>query len=138
MPTEAGPVGSAAPDPSEPGRLPPADVRVKASSMDSVTLPERSHHDGEPRPQRRRRSAARLPALVAPVDIPEDAQGRVEFLVLRAPADRDEPASDSVIPAPARRDRVKELLTAGSGWPAVALLAAVLALVFAVIDSVLR
>lgn len=138
MPIEAGPVGeNAGGDPRfDPIRIPPTEVRVKASSMDSATLPERSQHVGDSRPQRRRRSAAQLPALVAPVDIPEDAEGRVEFLVVRAPADRDEPARDSATPPGGREDRVKDLLTAGSGWGAVVVLGVLLVAVFAILDAV--
>ena len=113
-------------------------VPVLASSMDSLTLPERSRHEADIRRQRRRRSAALLPALVTPVDIPEDAAGRIEFMVVRAGVDRDEPALGET-PLPRKpEDRVRCLLTLGSGWVAVAVLAAVLAAVFVVLSFLYR
>ncbi|MGD1054130.1 MAG: hypothetical protein ABR950_09950 [Candidatus Dormibacteria bacterium] len=111
-----------------------AEVAVPASSMDSLTLPERSRHEADARRQRRRRSAARLPALVAPVDIPEDAYGRIDFIVARAGADRDEPAPRESTLAAAPEDPVRRLLTLGSGWVAVALLGALLIIVFLVLS----
>jgi hypothetical protein len=113
-------------------------VPVPASSMDSLTLPERSRHDADARRQRRRRSMARLPALVSPVDIPEDAEGRIEFVVVRAGADRDEPAPGASPAAAKPEDRVRRVLTLGSGWAAVAVLAAGLVVVFVVLSALYR
>lgn len=113
-------------------------VTVPASSMDSLTLPERSRHEADARRYRRRRSAARLPAMVTPVDIPEDAGGRVEILVVRADPDRDEPAPGGGPPAETRDDRVRHLLTLGSGWVAVGVLAAGLIVVFVALSLVYR
>lgn len=60
---------------------------IAASSMDSITLPERSRHEGAGRPIRRRRSAVHTPVVVTPIDVPEDAAGRVEIFAVRAPED---------------------------------------------------
>jgi hypothetical protein len=109
-------------------------IPVPASSMDSLTLPERSRHEADARRHRRRRSAARRPALVAPVDIPEDAEGRIEFIVVRGGNDRDEPAPGATPLAAKPDDRVRRLLTLGSGWVAVAILAAGLFVVFVVLS----
>jgi len=106
--------------------------------MDSITLPERSRHDPESRRQRQRRSAAQLPALVAAVDIPEEAEGRVEFVVVRAATSREEPAAAEASPSAPRRDFVRDVLTLGSGWVAVAVLAAVLIVVFIGLDVLYR
>jgi hypothetical protein len=77
---------------------PPPLVMVRASSMDSTTLPERARHEpGERRP-RRRRSAARMPFAMAPVDVPDDAPGRVELIVVRAPAEPESAASSAESP----------------------------------------
>jgi hypothetical protein len=113
-------------------------VSVPASSMDSLTLPERSRHEADARRERRRRSAARLPALVSPVDIPEDAEGRIDFAVIRGGPDRDEPAPGESPAAAKPDDRVRRLLTLGSGWVAVVVLAAGLAVVFVVFSLLYR
>lgn len=113
-------------------------VSVPASSMDSLTLPERSRHEADARRERRRRSAARLPALVSPVDIPEDAEGRIDFAVVRGGPDRDEPAPGESPVAAKPDDRVRRLLTLGSGWMAVAVLAAGLVVVFVVLYFLYR
>ena len=92
---------TAFPEPASPPQ-PPSPPRVRASSMDSQTLPERSRHDYAARSLRRRRSAAQVPVVLAPVDVPDDAEGRVEFYVVRAPRDRDpEPpvTPDGIAPA---------------------------------------
>jgi hypothetical protein len=106
--------------------------------MDSTTLPERSQHAADPRLYRPRRSAARLPALVAPVDIPEDAEGRIEFIVVRAGVDRDHPAPREAPPPAAASGRIRDLLALGSGWAAVGGLAAVLIVVFVVVELLFR
>ncbi len=113
-------------------------IPVPASSMDSLTLPERSRHDADARRQRRRRSVAQLPALVSPVDIPEDAEGRIEFVVVRGGADRDEPPPGESSPADKPEDRVRRLLTLRSGWVVVAVLAAGLVAVFVVVSLLYR
>jgi hypothetical protein len=113
-------------------------VPVPASSMDSLTLPERSRHDADVRRERRRRSAVSLPALVSPVDIPEDAEGRVDFAVTRGGADHDEPAAGESAAAAKSDDRVRRLLTLGSGWVAVAVVAAGLVVVFVVLSLLYR
>jgi hypothetical protein len=106
--------------------------------MDSTTLPDRSRHDAESRRQRHRRSAARLPAVVTPVDIPEDAEGRIDIVVIRAAPDRDEPGLGEPAASAPGGDRVRVLLTMGSGWVAVGGLAALLIVVFVVIELVYR
>jgi hypothetical protein len=111
---------------------------VVASSMDSITLPERSRHDADSRRHRRRRSAARLPSVVMPVDIPEDAEGRVEFVVVRAEADREESPRDGGVAPAASRDRVRDLLSLDSGWVAVGALAAALIVLFVALEFVFR
>jgi len=112
---------------------------VRASSMDSTSLPERSRHDADPRQHRPRRSVDRLPVLVAPVDIPEDAAGRIEFVVVRAGEDRDQPEPPDETPSPAAAaGRVHDLLALGSGWVAVGGLATLLIIVFVVIELIYR
>ena len=111
---------------------------VRASSMDSTTLPDRSRHDAESRRQRHRRSAARLPAVVTPVDIPEDAEGRIDIVVIRAAPDRDEPGLGEPAASAPGGDRVRVLLTMGSGWVAVGGLAALLIVVFVVLELIYR
>ncbi len=68
--------------------------------MDSITLPERSRHEGPGRPIRRRRSAAHSPVVLAPIDIPEDAEGRVEIFAVHAPEDAAEAPPLAVAAAP--------------------------------------
>jgi hypothetical protein len=119
---EAGGAGS--PSDSEP------DVPTEAptTGLEAVELPERSSHaPGTVRKFRARRSAAQLPALVDPIDIPEDAAGRVEFITAPHLDDREEPPV-TVTPPPA----VTQALRLGSGWVAVAVLAAILVAVFIV------
>lgn len=82
---------------------------------------------------RRRRSVARTPALVAPVDIPDDAAGRVEFIVVRAPADvvASRPAPEAGgEPAPPPAEHISPWLSHWGGWLAVGLLTAVLIFLF--------
>jgi hypothetical protein len=107
--------------------------------MDSITLPERSRHEAAGRPIRRRRSAAHSPVVVAPIDIPEDAEGRVEIFAVRAPEDAPEavPAAPAFGSAPLAAERAgwtEELLGLRSGWVAVLILAALLAALFVVGD----
>jgi len=111
---------------------------VRASSMDSTTLPDRSRHDAESRRQRHRRSAARLPAVITPVDIPEDAEGRIDIVVIRAAPDRDEPGFGEPGASAPGGDWVRDLLTMGSGWVAVGGLAALLIVVFVVLELIYR
>jgi len=87
---------------------------------------------------RRRRTAARLPVVVTPVDIPEDAEGRIEFVVVRADADRDEREPGETTAPAASEDRVRDLLTVGSGWVAVGALAAVLIVLFVALELAFR
>ena len=88
----------------------------------------------EQRQLRRRRSVARTPALVAPIDIPEDAPGRVEFIAVRAPADvvapqgGDDEASAPTAPPP--DERAGPWMSQWGGWLAVGVLIAVAVLVF--------
>ena len=97
---------------------------------------------------RRRRSVARSPALVDPADLPEDAAGRIELIAIRAPEDAvdDRPRSAS---AAADRDdgapgelltsaQTTSFLTALDGWFAVAIIGAVLLVVFIVGMAVTR
>lgn len=90
----------------------------------------------EQRPVRRRRSVARTPALVAPIDIPEDAPGRVAFIAVRAPADvvapRGPAADAGSEPAPPPEDRAQPWLSEWGGWLAVGVLTAVLIVGFVV------
>ncbi len=132
MADDGGPAGADAPA----AEVIPA---VRASSMDSTSLPDRARHDPAAPRMRRRRSAAHLPVVVAPIDVPEDAEGRVEFSVVRAPDDRDEPPAEAVEPVPAPSlTGSGDLLTRGSGWVAVGVLAAVLVAFFVVVDLLLR
>ena len=114
------------------------------SGVDSETLPERSTHDpnAPPRPGRRRRSATRLPALVAPVEMPEDAPGRIELIVIRAPEDRDEPLPETEgMPAPVaarRRGPLASLPVEAAGWVAVSVLGVLLIAAFLVGIAVTR
>ena len=106
------------------------------SGVESVVLPERSVHvAGQQRSFRARRSAGRLPALVEPIDIPDDAEGRVAFITTAHLDDRDEPGPDASEPAPARGEAGLRL---GSGWLAVAAVALGLIAVFAAGLFVLR
>jgi hypothetical protein len=68
------------------------------------------------------------------VDIPEDAEGRIDFIVVRAGPDRDEPAPGGGMPPAASEDRVHDLLTLGSGWALVGALAAGLIILFVVLE----
>lgn len=103
-------------------------VEDLASSATSVVeLPPRSTHDpAAPRNIRRRRSVTRAPAVVAPMDVPEDAPGRVEILVVHALADRNEaPFAD-----PAAVTTAGPTSYIGGGWIAVAVVAMLLVVVF--------
>jgi hypothetical protein len=96
----------------------------------------------EERSIRRRRSVARTPALVAPIDIPEDAPGRVAFIAVRAPADVVAPhasaAPAAAEPAPPPEDRTTPWLSEWGGWLAVGVLTAVLIAAFLVGMAVTR
>jgi hypothetical protein len=160
------PLSGGTPTPAEapaPGRA----GAVTASSMDSITLPERSRHEGAPRALRRRRSAAHSPVVVAPIDIPEDAEGRVEIFAVRAPEDVDAPSPSPPVPtpplpspdeaqetaevgaggvlgfgaAPATAERAgwgEEVLALRNGWVAVSILAVLLAALFVIGDLLTR
>ena len=96
----------------------------------------------EQRPVRRRRSVARTPALVAPIDIPEDAPGRVAFIAVRAPADvvAPRPAADADTGelAPPPEEHATAWLSQWGGWLAVGALVALLAVLFVVGMAVTR
>ncbi len=90
---------------------------------------------------RRRRSVARAPAMVAPIDIPDDAPGRVAFIAVRAPADVLAPkpveAPQTAGAEAAADPALSEQLQHGpawvaqwGGWVAVGLLIVVLIFVF--------
>ena len=79
---------------------------------------------------RRRRSASLTPAIVDPADIPEDAEGRVEVLAVRAPADVIDPGEYPPEPPPAQPSRVVEALLSHGGWIAVGGLAAAIVILF--------
>ena len=80
-----------------------------------------------------------MPAVVAPVDVAEDAEGRVEFIVARVPGDRDEdsPAPPPMPPFPTG-GLASGALNAASGWVAVAVLAAALVVIFLVGTALVR
>ncbi len=86
----------------------------------------------EVRLPRRRRSATRTPVLVDPADIPEDAEGRVEVLAVRAPADVVDPVDRPASPeAPAQEpSRLVAILLTADGWAAIGVVAAVLLILF--------
>jgi hypothetical protein len=88
----------------------------------------------EQRSARRRRSVARTPALVAPIDIPDDAPGRVLFVAVRAPADvvapRPVEVEEAASPVPPPAEQVNPWLSEWGGWLAVGLLTALLVFVF--------
>jgi hypothetical protein len=138
----------------------PPGLPVPVSSMSSMTLPERSRHDRvRRRTMRLRRSATRTPMLVTAMELPEDAAGRIEVIVVRAPADEEEAsgtepgAADAPVDARAPvafpigsvaalgaqgRRNAPDLMTTASGWAAVGLLAAILVIVFVAVDLLLR
>ena len=85
----------------------------------------------EVRLPRRRRSATRTPVLVDPADIPEDAEGRVEVLAVRAPADVVDPVDRPAPEAPAQEpSRLVAILLTADGWAAIGVVAAVLLILF--------
>lgn len=87
----------------------------------------------EQRPVRRRRSVARTPALVAPIDIPEDAPGRVAFILVRAPADVVAPPpsrAEENDPSPPPEEHTTPWLSQWGGWLAVGVLTAILIFAF--------
>lgn len=93
--------------------------------------------DTEPQPAsphlrlpRRRRSVASTPALLEPVDLPEDAPGRVEVVAVRAPADVLEPAEAVISPPPQVERHLVQALLAYDGWAAIGVLAVVLVVIF--------
>lgn len=91
---------------------------------------EQTQLRAESRATPRRRGVGR--ATVERAQLAEDAAGRVELLVLRAPADVLEPA-EAVAPAPPRPvGRFVTDLMRYEGWLAVGVLVAVLAAVFVV------
>jgi hypothetical protein len=86
--------------PAEPAtELPPAKRVTKRRSTRKTTskklaaAAQMAKEAPSPRPRRRRRSALAIPALLDPVLVPEDAEGRVEFIVQALPAWPDPPAA---------------------------------------------
>ena len=79
---------------------------------------------------RRRRSVARTPALLEPVQLAEDAAGRVEVIAIRAPADVLEPSEPVAEPIPPAESRTLQMLLSEDGWIAMGVLAAILVVVF--------
>ena len=79
---------------------------------------------------RRRRSVARTPALLEPVQLADDAAGRVEVIAIRAPADVLEPSDPVTDPPPPAPSRMLHLVLAEEGWIAMGVLAAILVVVF--------
>jgi hypothetical protein len=86
----------------------------------------------EARLPRRRRSATRTPALVDPADVPEDAAGRVELIAVRAPADVLDAGEIEEKPAQTADPRVTAWLLSYRGWAAVAVLIAILVVIFVI------
>ena len=86
----------------------------------------------EQRSPRRRRSVARTPAMVSPIDIPDDAPGRVAFIAVRAPADvvAPRPAADDPEPVPPPAEHTNPWLSEWGGWLAVGLLTVALIFLF--------
>lgn len=85
----------------------------------------------EVRLPRRRRSAARTPAIVDPADIPEDAAGRIEVIVVRAPADVIDPGDRPEPPdGPPQPSRLVQMVLAYRGWVAIGVLVAVIVVLF--------
>jgi hypothetical protein len=84
--------------------------------------------------RRRRRSASVLPQHSEPVDIPDDAAGRVEFYTLRIDADIAPPPVIPVTPPPASQpDRpLAAATTPFAEWLPVLVLAAAMVLVFVI------
>jgi len=86
----------------------------------------------DPRPPRRRRSAARTPALVDPADVPEDAAGRVELIAIRAPADVLDSGDAAPAPPAGPTGWLMPLVLLSNGWVAVGVLMALLVVVFVI------
>jgi hypothetical protein len=72
------------------------------------------------------------------MDAPDDAEGRVEFIVVRAPVDTDEPPDEETQPSLRATEPARSVLSLGSGWVAVAGLACLLVIVFLVFSAVFR
>jgi hypothetical protein len=85
---------------------------------------------------RRHREDALIPTLLMPVDLPEDAQGRIEVVRWTVPEEPISPDQSLRVPAPPPAKAVKvqgDLLPPGvKGWIPVLMLAVILALAFAV------
>lgn len=86
----------------------------------------------EVRLPRRRRSATRTPVLVDPVDVPEDAAGRVEVLAVRAPADVFDPGDrpEDETAQPAAPSKLVETLLTADAWVAAGVVAGVVLVLF--------
>ncbi|MBV8445459.1 MAG: hypothetical protein JOZ92_06035, partial [Candidatus Dormibacteraeota bacterium] len=78
---------------------------------------------------RRRRSVSRSPVVIDPADIPDDAEGRVEVIAIRAPADVIDPGEMLPQPPPLP-SRFALTVMSYDGWPAMGVAAALLAVLF--------
>ena len=83
----------------------------------------------EVRLPRRRRSVSRSPVVIDPADIPDDAEGRVEVIAIRAPADVIDPGEMLPQPPPLP-SRFAFAVMSYDGWPAMGVAAALLAVLF--------
>ncbi|MFN2568686.1 MAG: hypothetical protein ABR564_03685 [Candidatus Dormibacteria bacterium] len=84
---------------------------------------------------RRRRSAARAPALIRPADIPEDADGRVAFISVTLPEDETQGKTVAVPGDHQDASGMGGFATLASwagGWGAVGALGAMLVVVFVI------
>ncbi|MFN2581272.1 MAG: hypothetical protein ABR498_00835 [Candidatus Dormibacteria bacterium] len=82
-------------------------------------------------PAKRRRTTARAPAALRPLELPEDAAGRIEVITMRPPADvlerAETPATDTL---ETPESRTMQRLLAYNGWVAIGALIVVLVVVF--------
>lgn len=97
-----------------------------------MELPERSRFDpAHPRSIRRRRSVSRWPALVDPIDLPEDAPGRVELFSLAwiddDPPDLQTTVSEAEAAGMSRWDRYIKM---NDGWVMTAAVGGLMLIVF--------
>ncbi len=84
----------------------------------------------EVRSQRRRRSVAVAPALLDPAELPEDAPGRVKLIAVAAPADiLDAPAPVAAAPV---AERSPSVLALAGGWVPVAVVGALIVVIFVI------
>ena len=102
----------------------PAPVRPESEPTLSVVAPPPPPPLAEG--HRGRRSVSRTPVLVHPADIPEDAEGRIEFIESSGSEVAAEPLEDS------HRRPISVPVPPASSWLAVAVVAAILVLVFVI------